>query len=155
MKNKGFMLGMAGIMLICTALMLYAGEFSDRFNPLYQIHGFDSPITTRDLMETGNFISGGDMRVIVEDVDNSRDDFGFDLLLISGFSKIAKIKVKFETSDYTQKNYLTQLQYTDLITKREEKIKYGAQATLDELFARYVQVMEKFYDMDKLLSRVR
>jgi hypothetical protein len=42
---------------MCAALALYAGEFSDRFNPSYPIHGFDSPITTRDLIETGNFIS--------------------------------------------------------------------------------------------------
>jgi hypothetical protein len=126
----------------------------------YPVYGIDlmgytkSPII-RDLTLSDNFISSGNRRVTCEEATANEhgDEYTIKLLLNTGLTHTARLEIKFKSDAFTERNCITALSLYNFSTRRTERITYsGREQMLERLVIRFVELMDMFYNKEKLLS---
>ena len=161
MKNKKKLVGIIGIMLVLGTVSVNAQNFMKKsFNMDYPVYGIDLMGYTKspklqDLILSDNFISGGNRRVTIEELGLNKDgdEYTIKLLLNIGLIRTARLEVKFKSDTFTQRNCVTALSFYDFSTRKDERITYsGRERMLERLITRYVELMDIFYNKNRLLS---
>jgi hypothetical protein len=160
MKTKSAIKGLFIIILVFGSINLYGQNFSRRFNADYPVYGFDllgyakSP-TVRDLTLPDNFMNTGNQRITVEEMSLNKDgdEYTIKLLLTNGINRRARFEIKLKTDDRAGRNYITAVSLYDFNTRRKEHISYsGREERIAQILTRYIELMDMFYNKQKLLS---
>ena len=161
MKSRTFLAGIIGIMLVLGTVAVNAQNFMKKsFNMDYPVYGIDLMGYTKspkiqDLILPDNFITGGNRRVICEEagLNKDGDEYTIKLLLHTGLTRTARLEIKLKSDTVTQRNCVTALSFYDFSTRKEELISFsGKEQMLERLITRYVELLEMFYNKNRLLS---
>jgi hypothetical protein len=160
MKNKTFLMCIIGIMLMLGTATVNAQSFQKSFNMDYPVYGIDlmgytKSLIMRDLTLSDNFISSGNRKVTCEEAAANKDgdEYTIKLLLNTGLTRTARLEINFKSDAVTERNCITFLSLYDFSTRRTERITYGGrEQILEQLVTRFVELMDMFYNKDKLLS---
>jgi hypothetical protein len=149
----------SAILMFLAAVAVGAGEFSKTFNADYPVYGFDrlgyekSP-TIHDLTLPENFLDTGNQYVTCEKarLNKDGDEFTITLLLTTGITRATRMEVKFRTEPRSRRNYPTSVSIYNFSTKKNDHISYsGREERLERILARYIELMDIFYNKEKLL----
>ncbi|MDR1956383.1 MAG: hypothetical protein LBQ30_05965, partial [Treponema sp.] len=65
----------------------------------------------------------------------------------------ARLEIKLKTEDRSGRNYITAVSLYDFNTRRTELISYsGREERIEQILTRYIELMDMFYNKQKLLS---
>lgn len=142
---------------------LTAQDFTKPFQPEYPIFGFEylgysSIPTAQDLLLPENLLDvtndNGHGQATFEDLSIDNGVCSVTLLFEANEKKLIRLQFKMQSDSFAEKNYLTYLKMANLSNGNTQEIYYyGTQESLGEVLGGFSQLVNIFYDKNKLFAQ--